>query len=173
METAKISLFLIVSELIVAIGVSHSNVVGWHEDLGISDQRGAIIYNNQTLDPQSLQQKSKILNWKAGLQFQLDMLDLFCYGTGQPASPSEDYACLQAAKTVYDNCYHHPGVDEECNNPDLQTYMIQHNISGTYDSNYTRIEPGNSSKPSVKESLQDLKEKCLEIAILDCGVLQR
>jgi hypothetical protein len=90
------------------------------------------------------------------------------------ASSNETHACLGTTKTVFDNCFHHPGVDEECYNPELERYMIQHNIPGTYNTNYTKIEPTNSSAPSIKESRADIIYKMRELCIatgLDCSGL--
>lgn len=163
--------FITVATFSILLGIvfqgPFSKSFGWHEGLGITDQKATEMYNNKTLSPETLKLKNSILNWKAGLQWQLDFIDIFCFGDtpSNPDSPN----CLETMKVVYDNCYHHPNIDTECANPKIEEYMIKHNISGTYGSNYTKLQPIDPNKPTLKEMRASMIEKtrqlCIEAAI--------
>lgn len=132
-------------------------VFAWHENLGINDKNATKMYNDPSLD---LEISDNISYWKAGLQFELDFISMACIDI--PTGPDQDgEICHQKVKTVSDNCLHHPGIDDECSNPKIQTYMTKHNISATYDSNYTRIHAVDPEKPTLKDSMQETSKNLI------------
>ena len=132
-------------------------VFAWHENLGITDESATEMYNDPTID---LDASNNISHWKAGLQFELDFINMACIDI--PSGPDQDgEVCHQKVKTVSDNCLHHPGIDEECFNPKIQAYMTKYNISGTYDSNYTKIHGVDPEAPTLKDSMQEISKNLL------------
>jgi hypothetical protein len=107
-------------------------VFAWHENLGISDESA---------------------------QYELDFINMECIDIPTDQDQDQDgELCRQKVKTVSDNCFHHPGIDEECSNPKIQAYITKHNISRTYDSNYTTIHAIDPEKPTLKDSMQKISK---------------
>jgi hypothetical protein len=69
MEFGKFLLILFLSDLVIAVSISHWNVFGWHANLGISDEQAAQLYQTNPDDPQ-------IIAWKNALQFEIDRLSI-------------------------------------------------------------------------------------------------
>ena len=82
-------------------------VFAWHENSGITDESATEMYNDPTRD---LDTSNNISYWKAGLQFELDFINMACIDI--PTGPDRDgETCHQKVKTVSDNCLHHPRID--------------------------------------------------------------
>jgi hypothetical protein len=80
------------------------------------------------------------LDWKQGLEDRYAFIADFCM-PGSTGKDPDGEGCKSEVKMVFDNCIHHPDIEELCNDPNIETYMIRHNLSGTYDMGYRRIEP--------------------------------
>jgi hypothetical protein len=50
-------------------------------------------------------------------------------------------------------------------NPKIEEYMIKHDIAGTYGTNYTKLQPMNSSQPTLKEFRGSILDKVRQICI--------
>jgi hypothetical protein len=136
---------------------SISSVNAWHENFGISDENATKMYNDPNIDPDI---SNNMSYWKAGLQWELDFINMACIDI--PTGPDRDgEVCHQKVKTVSDNCLHHPKIDEECSDPKIQIYMTKHNISGTYDSTYTRIQPVDPETSTLKDSMQEISKNLI------------
>lgn len=137
-----------------------TNSFSWHEELGISDQKATEMYNSPVLTPQTIKTKNDTLNWKAGLKDRYTFITVFCLPGSEGKNP-DDEGCKSEVKMVYDNCFHHPAIEALCNDPNIQTYMIRHNLSGTYDMSYRRIEPIQpGEKGPMEQRAASMEELC-------------
>jgi hypothetical protein len=84
-----------VGVLVVIVGCSHSNVFGWHEDLGISDQQAAELYQTNQNDPQ-------IIQWKSAVQNEINDFKSTCTGHWKVNM------CIIQAKDINSICISHP-----------------------------------------------------------------
>ena len=81
------------------------NIFGWHEQLGISDERAAEVQNNNPNDPQ-------ILKWRNSIQFWIDMFNIGC--TEEPLTEGlrqQQQNCPAPAQELHDICVHHPNTN--------------------------------------------------------------
>jgi hypothetical protein len=108
MEFRVFLLILVVTPLVFVVGVSHSNVFGWHEELGLSDQQAAQLYQTNPNDPQ-------IIGWKNGLQGMINDYKKVC-GVDGYIDPNSNI-CISSAKEINDLCVHHSGQQLSCLDP--------------------------------------------------------
>lgn len=146
-----------------------TNSFSWHEDLGISDQKATEMYNSPILTPQTIIIKNDTLNWKEGLKDRYTFITVFCLPGSDGKNPDGE-RCKSEVKMVYDNCSHHPAIEELCTDPNIETYMIRHNLSGTYDMSYRRIEPIQPGEKGPMEqraaSMEDTNKKISDLCNL-------
>jgi hypothetical protein len=96
--------YLIISlATLVLIGFSAQSSFGWHQDLGISDEKAAQLYQTNPNDPQ-------ILKWANALQFQYEQEKQVCFESSPIKGIEKDIqeSCDTLVSIIYDNCIHHP-----------------------------------------------------------------
>ena len=127
MEFTGFLVFLFISVLVLALGVSYWNVFGWHADLGISDQQAAQLYKTNPQDPQ-------ITAWQNGVQKAIDDFKFVCFGNVFDPEKMRDQ-CVASAKDINELCSPHPGQSLACLDP-----RISQTAGGAYPTT-----PSNSS----------------------------
>lgn len=166
MISHEFSLVLILI-LTLSFGFEGSVSFAWHENLGITDEKATEMFNNPVLSPDTLKMKNDTLNWIAGLKDRYAFITDFCL-PGSGGNNPDGEGCKSEVKMVFDNCLHHPGIDTLCQDPNIETYMIRHNLSGTYDMSYRRmepIEPGKGYTGAMADITKKAKDLCKSLSL--------
>jgi hypothetical protein len=95
-------------------------VVGWHANLGISDEKAEQLYKSNPNDPEIIFWKNTISEIRHGMGycFEPTVID----GKVQPLTHEAKVNCVTAAALIHDNCISHPGVLLACLDPRINQW---------------------------------------------------
>ena len=98
--------YLIISlATLVLIGFSAQSSFGWHENLGVSDEKAAQLYQTNPSNPQ-------ITRWSNALQYQYELNKQVCFepsmDLGSKAEKEIKESCDVLVPIINENCNHHP-----------------------------------------------------------------
>lgn len=130
-------------------------IEGWHQNLGLSDEKAAELYRTNPNDPQ-------ILAWANALQREYDQERQVCFEPSPYVKGIEKEiveSCNVLVPIIYDNCLHHPNSLLLCSDSRIASWVENIHPSGTQPpsemttTGRTSIPPvfstNESSKPSV------------------------
>lgn len=108
--------------LAVLMGINSQIVLGWHQDLGMSDEKAAQLYQTNPNDPQ-------ILKWSNALQLEYEQDKQFCfephpYTDGiESLDKMQKESCNVLLPIINDNCIHHPNSTLLCSDSRIAAWI--------------------------------------------------